>query len=137
MIKWLAGLLEGEGCFTARGKYPSVILKMKDHDVVKRAATLMKARTYKDNRGMLIATTSTAKNVYTLCAAVLPYMFSRRTQRIKEIMELASKIIVDEANRKQKQILIRSLWETGKFENKYQLSKAVNVHANFVYNWTT
>lgn len=45
---WLAGLLEGEGCFylqRARGYwkrgYPALRLQMTDHDVVARAAALM------------------------------------------------------------------------------------------------
>lgn len=35
---WMAGLLEGEGCFTMGGKYPSVQCKMTDEDSVHRLA---------------------------------------------------------------------------------------------------
>ncbi|KKK84081.1 hypothetical protein LCGC14_2786950 [marine sediment metagenome] len=44
-IAWLAGLLEGEGCFRLnRGKYPTITLSMCDGDIVVRAATLMGAK---------------------------------------------------------------------------------------------
>jgi hypothetical protein len=44
-LAWLAGLLEGEGCFTATRAdghtYPVIKLQMCDYDVVRRAASLM------------------------------------------------------------------------------------------------
>ena len=42
-IAWIAGLLEGEGCFTF-SKGPNVVLSMTDKDVVERAASLMGAK---------------------------------------------------------------------------------------------
>ena len=50
-LKWLAGLLEGEGCFTAisqgtgmRPKHPVILLTMSDKDVVQKAARLLDGR---------------------------------------------------------------------------------------------
>ena len=44
-IAWLAGLLEGEGCFCLeKGKYPRIALGMCDEDVVVKAAALMKSK---------------------------------------------------------------------------------------------
>lgn len=49
-IAWMAGLLEGEGCFTAEGgqrarfRYPRITLGMTDRDVVERASVLFDAR---------------------------------------------------------------------------------------------
>ena len=46
-IIWLAGLLEGEGCFSlSRGKYPIINLVMTDEDIVVRVAALTKTRVY-------------------------------------------------------------------------------------------
>lgn len=48
-LRWLAGLLEGEGCFSApksRGWSPSIQLCMTDRDVVERAAGMMGASVY-------------------------------------------------------------------------------------------
>lgn len=42
-MHWLAGLLEGEGCFTSSGSYPHVSVQMCDRGVVARAAALMGA----------------------------------------------------------------------------------------------
>ena len=51
-IAWLAGLLEGEGCFRINTRkrdngtinyYPQLILKMTDEDIIKRAGELMQA----------------------------------------------------------------------------------------------
>lgn len=48
-IYWLAGLLEGEGCFTVRryegrqtGGLPVINLWMTDLDVIKRASTILR-----------------------------------------------------------------------------------------------
>ena len=47
-IIWLAGLLEGEGCFMLeKGKYLSISLRMTDEDIVVRAAILMKSTVYR------------------------------------------------------------------------------------------
>ena len=46
-VAWLAGLLEGEGCFSLKKeKYPRISLGMTDEDVVIRAASLIKVRVY-------------------------------------------------------------------------------------------
>ena len=51
---WLAGLLEGEGCFWGytRGKYfqPGISLAMTDRDVVDRAASLLGTRSFAASR---------------------------------------------------------------------------------------
>lgn len=39
---WLAGLLEGEGCFTVSDKYPRIVLTMCDLDVMERANRLLR-----------------------------------------------------------------------------------------------
>ena len=44
-IHWLAGLLEGEGCFWARhGKYPSLEVGMTDEDIIVRVANMWNVR---------------------------------------------------------------------------------------------
>ncbi len=49
-IAWLAGLLEGEGCFylerdrAKKKKYPNIKLQMTDEDIVVKAAVLMKTK---------------------------------------------------------------------------------------------
>jgi hypothetical protein len=44
-IAWLAGIVEGEGCLSLQqGKYPALAIRMSDHDIVCRAASLMDTR---------------------------------------------------------------------------------------------
>ena len=44
-IHWLAGLLEGEGCFyLEKRRHPGISLQMGDEDIVVRAAALMKSK---------------------------------------------------------------------------------------------
>jgi hypothetical protein len=45
-LQWLAGLLEGEGCFSYCGKSPTITLVMVDRDVVDKAAELLNAPLY-------------------------------------------------------------------------------------------
>lgn len=47
-MHWLAGLLEGEGCFASSGSYPHVSVHMCDRGVVARAAALMGARSVRE-----------------------------------------------------------------------------------------
>lgn len=105
-IVWLAGLLEGEGCFTPDtncGKYkrrsPRVKLKMTDRDVVERAAALMdvECRPVKDPSHLALVRTGKAKQAFSASAtgdrgravmrAVLQYMGKRRTEKILESLE--------------------------------------------------
>lgn len=92
-IAWLAGLLEGEGCFGYYNSAPSIQLQMTDEDIVIRAATLMNAkmRSVWKPRGK-----PTYKPVYS-CAlrgpdcvawmeAVLPFMGARRGAVIRDIL---------------------------------------------------
>jgi hypothetical protein len=98
---WLAGLLEGEGCFrqyagtgNGRARY-QVILKMTDLDVVERAARI----TNNSNRirpGQISSIRH--KPIWTLTwygqaaedvsRAVLPHMGKRRKERIESILAM-------------------------------------------------
>jgi hypothetical protein len=95
---WLAGLLEGEGCFQNRSdRYfsPLIQLIMTDKDVVVRAAKAMGAHkvvqpTTKTSAGTVLYRV----NVYGTVAAdlmrsLLPHMGERRSRKITEILEAA------------------------------------------------
>ncbi len=111
-IAWLAGLLEGEGCFRVNdsparkksGRRPSltVKLKMSDEDIVTRAADLMKAARVRAIKPSQTKANNTYHNrerwsdVYELeiggqkaedvMSAVLPYMGKRRSAKIRECL---------------------------------------------------
>lgn len=86
---WLAGLLDGEGCFDAPRGNPRIRVKMSDLDVVLRAADLMGARTHAEivyGRKPLLVAQITGAPAVNVLRAVLPHLGARRTQRATEII---------------------------------------------------
>ena len=43
-IAWLAGLVEGEGCFKNNGSTPSIVVQMTDQDVIQKIANLFNTK---------------------------------------------------------------------------------------------
>jgi hypothetical protein len=98
---WLAGLLEGEGCFglqhvgnPKRRNAIRVSVKMCDEDVVQMAACLMdaKVRARKDNRKDEFNDTYecsvSGRKAEDVMLAVRPYMGQRRSAKIDELLEV-------------------------------------------------
>lgn len=93
---WLAGLLDGEGCFDAPKGNPRIRVKMTDLDVVIRAADLMGATTHGavDSRlrvdgrprSRLLVAQVTGKKALDVMHAILPYLGSRRSAKVTEII---------------------------------------------------
>src|SRR5215510_5917379 len=96
-IGWLAGLLEGEGCFgfpvyKANGERHYgllVTVSMTDRDVVEKARRLMRAKRVRvkpqsaPRKIQYRASVNGAKAVAVMMT-ILPFMGERRSQRIKE-----------------------------------------------------
>lgn len=92
---WLAGLLDGEGCFDAPRGNPRLRVKMGDLDVVMRAADLMGTTVYteQDHRPTVTGEPRSAMHVaqitgepaLAIMRAVLPWMGARRSLKISEI----------------------------------------------------
>ena len=90
-IAWLAGLLEGEGCFRlSNGRYPSIWLGMTDEDVVRKAATFLQSKVYITLRKVPRKTVFTAfisgARARDLMKELLPYMGERRSAKITEVL---------------------------------------------------
>lgn len=91
-LYWLAGLLEGEGCFAIRGTghNPVIQLIMTDLDVVIRAAKIMGShkviKTKQDSRGgkSLYRTVVYGSVAISLMKKLLPLMGERRSIKINE-----------------------------------------------------
>lgn len=86
-IVWLAGLLEGEGSFDLhRGRYPRIRLAMTDRDIVDRAAAIMGTTVRLSlHAGRNLPTWHTeiqGPRAAEIMSAILPYMGSRRSERI-------------------------------------------------------
>lgn len=93
-IAWLAGVLEGEGCFGWYKDGPKVALRMNDRDVVERVHRLIRATCSicKIERANGLATVPTydistsGHRSIAIMKLVLPWMGSRRSGRIEGIL---------------------------------------------------
>ena len=94
-VVWLAGLAEGEATVDLhRGKYPRFRVGMTDRDVIGRVATLIGARVRLSlkpapHQPMWHAEVQGAKAEEVL-RAILPYMGSRRSGKIAEVLGRAA-----------------------------------------------
>ena len=94
---WLAGLLEGEGCFRWDNRTPRIMLRMTDKDIVSRAAALLGSKclgpylkknkkhkpAYQTDLGGIVA--------YNWMKSLLPFMGIRRSTKIKEVIAIFDK----------------------------------------------
>ena len=91
-IHWLAGIIEGEGCFFSGGTSISLYIKMSDEDVIKKAADIMGCEyvkatknnpKYKDLWSVRVGTMKAVEWMFTL----YPLMSSRRKEKIRECIK--------------------------------------------------
>jgi hypothetical protein len=122
---WLAGLLEGEGYFQItkpRHHHPTQVvirLAMTDKDVVEKAAKLLnnvpineKAKT--TERKTIYAISLTKRDeVEKVLLQILPYMGSRRTQKINECLEVIEerRLVLSETRKEQQSKAAKIRWE--------------------------
>jgi hypothetical protein len=88
---WLAGLLDGEGCFDAPRNNPRIRVKMSDHDVILRAADLMGAsthveRAWREGYKDLMVAQITGDRAVSVMRSVLPWLSARRTAKVLELI---------------------------------------------------
>lgn len=92
-VIWLAGLMEGEGCFTWCSSL-TVTLAMCDEDVVRRAARIMGARSVRYRKRNPDRETQRPTFEFALTSAraagwmmmLYPFMGERRQRRIRELL---------------------------------------------------
>jgi hypothetical protein len=110
-IAWLAGLLEGEGCFLFHHG-ASVVLKMTDKDVVERAASLMGVKVIaRDPKNIKWKRTYDARvNGYQAVAWMLTIYSFMGERRKKKIIEIIAK------------------WKTMKMQPRTQLKTYATCH---------
>lgn len=89
-IAWLAGLLEGEGCFSIVGRSVVIELQMTDKDVVEHAAQLLNTPVYvnkkKPNRKMVWRLHLHGNRAAGWMMTLYSLMGLRRRGRIKELL---------------------------------------------------
>jgi len=111
---WVAGLLEGEGCFRINENYPRITCEMTDEDTIRRLHKIIGKGSILYNKPRIIQSyqnikkrkptwcwgVSSANDVLDISNKIIPYMSDRRQQKIQEIRELASQILERRKERK-------------------------------------
>ena len=90
-IAWLAGLLEGEGCFTYQCS-PTIRVGMTDKDVVQRIAALFGRHVrgpykYRDNMKPVYYTEVNGAVAVDWMQTILGFMGKRRSVKIREVLK--------------------------------------------------
>lgn len=117
-IAWIAGLLEGEGCFsictrkTSKHDHKSLAIhcEMTDEDTIEKLHRVTKCGTInvrkntsgrRDDRNRKQTWIWSVQNhagIYKVCCAIYPHMSKRRQEKIKELIEyVESRISLDHA----------------------------------------
>lgn len=121
-IYWLAGILEGEGCFTMQPTSPRIQLKMCDEDIIIKARSLMQ----EDSRIFIIPAEGNRKTSYRISIhgiraiewmmTLYPLMGRRRKEKIREVVKIWKEVAPRTATKsvKSESVLIRRL---AKFKN--------------------
>lgn len=98
-LSWLAGLLEGEGCFgigKSHGMRPRIDLHMSDEDVVARACKLMGIGSYSKREGgqdrrpgkrTMFRAAIEGPRAVELMKKLSPLMGERRHAKIEEVLD--------------------------------------------------
>lgn len=95
-VAWAAGLIEGEGCFTLHTGAPYFILDITDKDVLEKLIIIFpflnlrgpyKHKNKPNNKDRWRVDAFGPKAVQ-LIDEILPFMCSRRTAKIKELLEI-------------------------------------------------
>jgi hypothetical protein len=105
-LGWLAGLLEGEGCFRARNSgftndTITISVTMTDEDVVRKAHEIIKLGTVsgpyliKSGKSIWIWQCSSRKEVPQILMTIYPLMGKRRQTRIKWLLDIWKSIPYD------------------------------------------
>lgn len=91
-VAWLAGILEGEGCFDTSAGTPRIRVKMGDKDVVERIAELWKTKVYnrvdgRSNHNQMYEVSIHGDTAIYWMKAVFQLMGDRRRIKILEILQ--------------------------------------------------
>lgn len=88
---WLAGILDGEGCLDFTRNSPRVRVKMTDHDLIIRVATLIGGSIHHEaprqaHHKPCLVTQVHGDTAVAVLRSVLPFLSSRRTARATDLI---------------------------------------------------
>ncbi len=97
-IVWLAGYLEGEGCFYKKKDCPTVMIQVAsvDKDIIERVAKILNGpirilKPRKESHQIQYCITIASKKAVGVMRTILPFMGQRRKAKIEELLEVFSK----------------------------------------------
>lgn len=139
-LSWIAGLLEGEGCFTYSGRAICISLEMTDEDVIQRFCDFTKA-TYrkvpsrqlgwKDSFCVRLSGDRAAR----LLTRILPYMGERRTEKILERLSVHASVTIRKEEREAQRAIrlpledFKNRWVNRQAgDSLYKISREFGVH---------
>lgn len=123
-IAWLAGLLEGEGCF-AHYRLPdgtlrlTIAVSMTDEDVVRKAWAIagagqicgpMKSRRNPEHKPFWRVNVVRQKHVYALCVALYPFMGARRAAKIEDMIRAWKAEAAQKVKKRRRWMPARGSW---------------------------
>lgn len=124
-IHWLAGILEGEGCFNFQAGSPRIMVATVDLDVIERIRIIVNSK-----NPFNISRTTTGKELYklTLCGSLAiqwlmtlyPLMSIRRKQKIRDVISIWKNIEGNGVKTKARNNIIKGLEKLGFSEEKIQ-----------------
>ena len=88
-IAWVAGWLEGEGCFGVDGYSPFILSGCKDKDVVEKFARIVGGSTTIYQSGGIWTYRINGRLAISWMRALLPWMGERRAGKIREALEIS------------------------------------------------
>lgn len=143
---WLAGILEGEACFSKSppsepNSKVGIKVEMTDRDIVERVSSLFGGysiqkieRDRKESWSDCYRTTVTGSRAIEIMKAIKPIMGERRTKKIESIIESYNPYAVQEAHSNYTAEEVREIWETIQNSNKTlkDVSETFGVKYSFV-----
>ena len=140
-IIWLAGILEGEGCFRFNGKSPLISINMTDKDIIERVCLLFKSKLRKNvpsNIGhkVVYSTEVYGAKAIGIMLSIYSKMGKRRKQKIKEVIKLWKKIPLRYITSSMAD-KIKKEHNSNKYKTKKELARKLNISYDIVLNVTT
>lgn len=128
-IAWVAGILEGEGCFdyqqsNPEKRWPQVRVEMTDKDIILRVQEITGGnvrfvKRYKPHhQDTWLLHIRTAKLVQPLLESIYPFMGQRRQSKIKAMIDNVKMSRRYKTVKKEDVIVIREMYKNGNYTMK-------------------
>lgn len=129
-LHWLAGILEGEGCFMSKyNRLPRITCEMTDLDVIKKIQSLAGGKIYKPVKRKShwkqswIWTDTNSEATYEFMKQIKPLMFSRRQMKITECLRNWETVCRKRETQHQKYIEVGQYYKSNNYSLRHVAKK--------------